>query len=390
MKGKLYRLAICVLILSSLVLVSCGKSASTTSSNSTQTTNSSQTSTSTNSTTSNSSNPIATAATATITLGTSPVVSPALGPTGLAYDSSKGQIFVANGGVSSGNNFPPEWFISDSDNSAVQAAFSDRSSIPANGVVYDAGKSEFFLTVSNSYAVAVMPDANPAQVATVAVPQTGIYQPNSMVYDSVDGKIFVANGGGGTVLVISDSTNSVVATIPMFGASGLAYDSGNGDVYVGTTTLGSGSSYTKSVSVISGSTNTVVGTVTLPSGGSYGPMVYDSAQGKVFVTDSSSGAIYVISDSSNKVVATVTLPKLSNPSAIAYDSGTGEIFVANPGESNAPGNVSIISDKTNTIVATVTVGTGPNAFAYDSAKGEMFVSNGVDNTVSVIADSSHK
>jgi YVTN family beta-propeller protein len=385
MKGKLYLLAICVFILPSLVLVSCGKSATTTSSNSTQTTNSSQTSTSTNSTTSNSSNPTATAATATITLG----VSSTGNPTGLGYDSN-GEIFVTNGGAASGNNFPPSWVISDATNTAVQAVFSGRSSIPANGVVYDAGKSEFFLTETNSYGVAVVSDANPAQVATVAVPQTGIYQPNAMVYDSVDGKIFVANGGGGTVLVISDSTNSVVTTIPMFGASGLAYDSGTGNVYVGTTTLGSGNSYTESVSVISGSNNTVVGTVALPPGGSYGPMAYDSAQGKIFVTDSSSGAIYVISDSTNKVVATVTLPKLSDPSAIAYDSGTGEIFVANPGESTAPGTVSIISGSNNAIIGTVTVGTGPNALAYDSGKGEMLVSNGMDNTVSVISDSSHK
>jgi YVTN family beta-propeller protein len=307
----------------------------------------------------------------------------------LGYDSN-GEIFVTNGAAVTGNNFPPSWVISDATNTAVQAVFSGRSSIPANGVVYDAGKNEFFLTETNSYDVAVVSDSNPAQVSSVAVPQTGIYQPNSVVYDSVDGKIFVANGGGGTVLVISDSTNSVVATIPMFGAMGLAYDSGKGNVYVGTTTLGSGNSYTESVSVISGGTNTVVGTVALPPGGSYGPMAYDSAKGQIFVTDSSSGAIYVISDNSNKVVATVTLPKLSNPSAIAYDSGTGEIFVANPGDSNAPGTVSIISDKTDAIVATVTVGTGPDALAYDSAKGEMFVSNGVDSTVSVISDSSHQ
>ena len=77
MKGKLYLLAICVFILPSLVLVSCGKSASTTSSNLTNT------SSSVSSTTSSSPS-VAT----TITVGSN--------PTSIAYDSGKGEIFVTD------------------------------------------------------------------------------------------------------------------------------------------------------------------------------------------------------------------------------------------------------------------------------------------------------
>ena len=36
--------------------------------------------------------------------------------------------------------------------------------------------------------------------------------PDGVAYDSAKGEIFVANGGSGTVSVISDSTNAVLAT----------------------------------------------------------------------------------------------------------------------------------------------------------------------------------
>src|SRR5208283_5574973 len=111
MKSKLYLLAICVLILPFLVMASCSKSATTTSSNSTQTLPS------TNSTTSISTNSTTIGATATIALGISSIG----GPTGLGYDSNSGEIFVTNGGAVSGSNFPSSWIISDAMNTVVQA-----------------------------------------------------------------------------------------------------------------------------------------------------------------------------------------------------------------------------------------------------------------------------
>lgn len=46
--------------------------------------------------------------------------------------------------------------------------------------------------------------------------------------------------------------------------------------------------------------------------------------------------------------------------------------------------VSVISDTTNADVATVGVGNQPQVLAYDSGKGEVFVGNMGDNTVSII------
>ncbi len=82
---------------------------------------------------------------------------------------------------------------------------------------------------------------------------------------------------GNTVSVISDTTNTVVATVTVqLGPSGCAYDSGKGEVFVANWE-------NNSVSVISDATNTVVANVTV----GYDPysLVYDPTHGQVFVTN---------------------------------------------------------------------------------------------------------
>ena len=96
------------------------------------------------------------------------------------------------------------------------------------------------------------------------------------------------------------------------------------------------SSNSNTVSVISDATNSVVATVNV--GSSPDGAAYDSGQGEVFVANSGSNTVSVISDSSNTVTAAVNVG--SNPFGVAYDSGKGEVFVPNFGSNT----VSVISD----------------------------------------------
>ena len=211
---------------------------------------------------------------------------------------------------------------------------------------------------------------------------TGCSGPNPMgvAYDSGQGEVFVVNQGSSNVSVISDASNSVVATIPVVGDGGMAYDSGKGEVFV---TAGN------SVSVISDASNSVVATI--PVGTEPAGVAYDSGKGEVFVANSNclsypacgQGSVSVISDASNSVVATI--PVGTNPLGVAYDSGRGEVFVTNA----LSNTVSVISDANNSVVATIPVGTNPWGVAYDSGKGEMFVTNSYSNSVSVISDASN-
>jgi YVTN family beta-propeller protein len=240
-------------------------------------------------------------------------------------------------------------------------------------VAYDSGKGEVFVT--NSYcfpggscglgSVSIISDANNTVVATVPVGSN----PTSVAYDSSKGEVFVANTGAQTdpwnnVSVISDTTNTVVATIQVGESpSGVAYDSGKGEIFVA-------NSNSNNVSVIDDSSDTVVATIfmhtVIPES-----VAYDSGKGEVFVTYTDGNNVTVISDATNTVVATV--PVGAAPFDVAYDSGKGALYVANFGSHN----VSVVSDETNTVVATVpSVGTIPNDVAYDSGNGELFVTNG--------------
>src|SRR5207245_6543864 len=81
------------------------------------------------------------------------------------------------------------------------------------------------------------------------------------------------------------------------------------------------------VSVISDATNTVVATI--PVGSSPTGVAYDTGKGEVFVTNEGSDNVSVISDATNAVVATI--PVGAYPIGLTEDSRKGEVFVANGG-----------------------------------------------------------
>ena len=91
-------------------------------------------------------------------------------------------------------------------------------------------------------------------VATITVGNVPTY----VAYDSAKGEVFVANDGSNSVSVISDTTNSVVATVSYVGSNpfGVTYDSGKGEVFV----ANSGSN---NVSVINDSNNAKSATFTV-------------------------------------------------------------------------------------------------------------------------------
>jgi len=158
------------------------------------------------------------------------------------------------------------------------------------------------------------------------------------------------------------------------GYYGVAYDSGKGEIYLTNVDF-------HLVYVISDRTNTVVATIPvgiMPSG-----IAYDSAEGRLFVTNFGSDSVSIISDSNYDVVATITVG--SQPMGIAYDSGKEEIFVANYGSNT----VTVISGGDYEVVATIPVGRQPSALAYDSANGLIFVANYNSNSISVISDNSN-
>src|SRR5208283_2286810 len=140
-------------------------------------------------------------------------------------------------------------------------------------IAYDSGKGEIFATnvptpdhlnpyaVSNT--VSVISDNSNAVVANINVGSS----PEGIAYDSGRNEIFVTNLGSETVSVISDKSNTVIKTLPMGQYPyAIAYDSSQGELFV-TCSNGTGLTDPLSVigtfSVISDSSYTVIENVTI-------------------------------------------------------------------------------------------------------------------------------
>src|SRR5271155_3787024 len=120
---------------------------------------------------------------------------------------------------------------------------------------------------------AVHPDSSPF----VSVISVGLH-PSGVVYDPARSEIFVSNALSDSVSVISDMTNTVLATVPV----GI---------------------------------------------GPWG-MAYDPDQNEVFVANEESQTLSVINASPAAVTATITLGESNNPAAITFDVNNGALYVA--------------------------------------------------------------
>jgi YVTN family beta-propeller protein len=120
----------------------------------------------------------------------------------LAYDSAKGEIFVADAGANTIQVI--------SDNTYVVIA---NLTLPAGsspyGLAYDSGSHKVFCT-SGSSTVSVISENNNAVIENVSVG----YRPQGLVYDAAKGEVFVANNDDGTVSVISDSPSTSALPSP--------------------------------------------------------------------------------------------------------------------------------------------------------------------------------
>jgi DNA-binding beta-propeller fold protein YncE len=223
----------------------------------------------------------------------------------------------------------------------------------------------------------------------------------AMVYDSYKGAVWVApdylSGYGvmglpiylptNTVIALSDNDSSVLANITL-GSIPVAYDSALHEVYL---------NHDGSVTVISDMKNSVVATIELCPTLHLGSMVYDSGKGEIFAinctNDASNVAIVVISCFTKQVVATIPLGNYPSPNSLTYDWDKGEIYVScSSFDEQKPNNyVSVISDSNNSVITTIPLGNSTRYVehgAYDSATGEIYLP-AINDAVLVVSDKTH-
>jgi YVTN family beta-propeller protein len=231
--------------------------------------------------------------------------------------------------------------------------------------------------------------------------------PVSIAVNAVNGRVYVANAGDGTVSVLDGNSDTVVATIQIGSHPySIAANAVTGKVYV-THTFGD------RLSILDGATNTFkdlkTGSADLIAINSETNTIYMLEYGgAVTALDGASQQLSVrpvgdhawglaLNEITNAVYVTriesadlaglngasttpVILPAGAIPCAIAINPKTNTLYIANDGDNT----VTVIDATAGRAHATIPVGDRPKSIAYDADRNLVYVANTRGNSVTVI------
>jgi YVTN family beta-propeller protein len=238
-------------------------------------------------------------------------------------------------------------------------------------------------------------------------------EPAVIAVNPSSNKIYVGNGGSGTVAVIDGTTDAVTATVPVGDLPYVVAANPTTDkVYVSKT-------FSNTMTVIDGATNR---TSILKVGVQADAIAVDPIANKIYLTSYESKAItvidgandtfttipadfhlwgitvnpatskvYLVSTGSSKLTvidgktnAAVSLETGQTPCAVAVDPGTNRIYTANYGSDS----VTVIDGASNSVVATIAAGEHPQALVVNPQTHMVYVANTHSGTLTVI-DGTH-
>ena len=212
----------------------------------------------------------------------------------------------------------------------------------------------------------------------------GFNAPFGVVYDPVNGYVYVSNFASDSVSVLDPGTTRFIANISLGGVfqggGNLVCDPATGNIYVGSTS---------DIFVIGAKTNTIISTlvIPIPGGALPDPMTYDAQTRDVFVLDGIGTNISVVNQTS--VIATVSLPWQYAAGAV-YDSTNHDVYATSFSFSYPPCSgscyinrdyVSVINGSTFTVTPTPFTMLPEFRMLYLPAEEEIFTA-GVRGNVS--------
>lgn len=239
---------------------------------------------------------------------------------------------------------------------------------------YEPPSSQGTFTAENSFITRNLGDTKNIQIGNYQSFATGDHPYQISV--PINGFLYVANQGAGTVSVINATTGALTDTISV-GSEPYGLVVNGTELYVANT----GSD---TVSVIDTTTNTVTDTISV----GIKPYYVATIGTNVYVTNGGSNTVSVISALSHSV--SNTIPVGAYPRGIKAH-GT-DLYVANYGDPNYSGGnyISVISSLTNTVIDTIILpagSDGPRGVTVDGTK--VYVANFRSNNVSVIDTASN-
>lgn len=193
---------------------------------------------------------------------------------------------------------------------------------------------------------------------------------NGVAIDTAENQYFAA-GGGQHVSVIDRTTLKEITEIPTTGpCDDVIYDPANGLVYVdhddGT-----------EVWVIDPKTDKITGSVTVA--GAPEVLLYDASTDKVYQNIKPTDQVQVIDPKSGAVTATWSTTPAHSPHGLAIDSDKGLLFSAGKN-----GKIVAIDIKSGAVTTSTDIAKGVDQIVYDASKHLIFCACGTDGEVSIV------
>jgi YVTN family beta-propeller protein len=284
-------------------------------------------------------------------------------PTGIAFDSKSGRLYVADSSTGS-----IDVLDAASDSESARGAIGLAPTPAFVPVAYDSNTSDLYAANPGNDSVLGF-DAAGALASRVPV---GL---DPVGLAAAGGSAFAAEDINGSVARISEALNSTIAnySIRLYDNVRIVYaDATNLELYVGDWT-------TSTVQVISLSNASRQSTLHVGSGPSC--FAYDPLNQTLFVANSGSGNVSVISTVTDTVAGSFALPGTGQ---LAYDASTNALYSTEADSADVEAvNASTYLPLAGSPLA-LALGSFTTAIAYDSENAQLYVTSAIGGTVSAI------
>ncbi len=247
-----------------------------------------------------------------------------------------------------------------------------------DAVVYDPVNGQLYVRGDPGDAITALNGSTDTVQTSIPAPyaQNPYSLGPTMAVDPVSGELFATGSTSSNVTLIDPATDRPVGSVNVGGAPyALTYDPTNAEIYVA-------DFYSANVTVISTATDRTVASV--PVGTEPAALVPDASGTEVFVANFASDNVSVIDVATNHVVA--NLAAGTYPIALAVDPHDNTVDVANE-NNGGPSSVTVLDAANNSVVGTIGVGDGPEGLAYAPVEDRMYVANAASGNISVINQS---
>lgn len=243
------------------------------------------------------------------------------------------------------------------------------------GVIYNNINGNIYVANYDSNSVSVIDPTTNQVIANIPVEQN----PRQIVLNTDNGNLYVINTGSSSVSVIDPTTNQVIATIPVNDRpTGGVYNPESETILIGNK---GNSTVENTMTIIDAATNEAIDN----GGAGYWPwsMVFNPINEDIYVTNRNTESVTVIDGDSNEEEENI--PVGSDPMGIAVNPDTEKIYITHNKGINA-GTVSVLDAETNEIIGTISLGnhTRPLAVTINPNNNTVYVTDQAENGIFVI------